>query len=126
LRNWASGYPLELDIFLPTENIAFEYHGEHHYWDVYHLGNYWQKIQRDKERREYCELNDITLFEIPYWWDKQVPSLLATIYKQRKDLIPDPGLGKSIPMDFEGIISGKESELMHGQEWDGEQDLTGW
>ena len=51
-------------------------------WDL--IGN---KKKRDKEKKEICKENGITLIEIPYWWDKQLSSLIATIHQQRKDLI---------------------------------------
>jgi hypothetical protein len=34
-----SGYPLELDIFIPELSLAFEYQGIQHYTDVYQAGN---------------------------------------------------------------------------------------
>ena len=34
-----SGLSMELDIFLPKEQLAFEYQGEHHFHDIYHIGN---------------------------------------------------------------------------------------
>ena len=76
-----------MDIFLPNEQLAFEYQGEQHYHDKYSIGSRWQQRQRDKEKKEICFENGITLIEIPYWWDKQLSSLIATIHQQRKDLI---------------------------------------
>jgi len=82
-----SGLPMELDIFLPKEQLAFEYQGEHHFRDVYHLGTLWQLKQRDEEKRIACRENEITLIVIPYWWNKETSSLAATIQKQRSDLV---------------------------------------
>lgn len=79
---------MELDIFLPQEQLAFEYQGEQHYQDLYFMGHGWQQRQRDHEKEKACQENDITLIEIPFWWDKKIPSLVATIHKQRADLIP--------------------------------------
>ena len=87
---------MELDIYLPNEKLAFEYQGEHHYSDIYSLGNKWIQKQKDEEKRKLCAENDITLIEIPYWWDKQIPSLVSSIHKQRKDLIPNNIDGQSI------------------------------
>ena len=98
-----SGYSIELDIFLPNEQLAFEYQGEHHYHDVYFMGYRWQQRQLDKEKKEICFENGITLIEIPYWWDKQLSSLIATIHQQRKDQVFDYNFkeGNPIPMRFE-------------------------
>ena len=61
--------PLELDVFFPKELLAFEYQGEHHYFDVYVLGDSWNQKQRDQEKRELCLQNGITLIDVPYWWN---------------------------------------------------------
>jgi hypothetical protein len=78
---------MEFDLFLPKEKLAFEYQGEHHYYDVYHVGNHWERTQRDKAKKELCEREGITLINIPYWWDKASESLAATIFELRPDLI---------------------------------------
>jgi len=63
----------------------------------------------DKEKQKLCKQNGITLIEIPYWWDKQLSSLISTIHQQRKDLIFDCNIkeGNPIPMRFEDdFVSG--------------------
>ncbi len=84
---YKSGLPMELDIFLPKEQLAFEYQGEHHFKDVYHLGTLWQQKQRDEEKRISCMENEITLIEVPYWWNKETSSLASTIHKRTKGTI---------------------------------------
>ena len=98
-----SGLPMELDIFLPKEQLAFEYQGRHHFRDVYHLGTPWhQQKKRDKEKRIACRANEITLIEIPYWWNKETSSLASTIHKQREDLIfPSMNESQQIPSTIE-------------------------
>ena len=89
---------MELDIFLPTENLAFEYQGEQHYYNLYFMRTDWlQQKQRDKQKKEACNENGITLIEIPYWWDRTKDSLMATVKKHRPDLIQDKVCSKPIP-----------------------------
>lgn len=76
---------MELDIFLPGERLVFEYHGEHHYINVYGVGN-WETQQHDRQKLELCNENGITLIEIPFWWDKQLTTLIATIQGHRPNL----------------------------------------
>ena len=78
---------IQLDIYLPRERLAFEYHGEHHFIDIFALGNRWHQKQRDDEKRTICEQNGICLVEIPFYWDFEKESLKATIQRQRPDLI---------------------------------------
>ena len=53
------------------------------------LGTLWhQQRERDEEKRKACKENEITLIEVPYWWNKETSSLAATIQKERNDLIP--------------------------------------
>jgi hypothetical protein len=83
----SSGVSMELDIFIPKEQLAFEYQGAHHYYDVYALGSGWNQQNRDKEKRETCKDKGITLIEIPYWWDKTLTSLKTTINHARQNLV---------------------------------------
>src|SRR5690242_7114310 len=90
---------MELDVYLPFERLAFEYQGEHHFKDIHAVGNKWMQQQKDEEKRKMCEQHDITLIEIPHWWDNRRPCLLATIHKYRPDLIPLGMIGDGVPID---------------------------
>jgi len=82
LRYSESNYPMELDIWLPKENLAFEYQGEQHYIDVgemkgWDLSSGLHELQsRDQEKREACQKAGIKLIEIPYTWDKSEDYIL--------------------------------------------------
>jgi hypothetical protein len=106
LQHNESGRPMELDIFLPKERLAFEYQGEQHYHDIYLLGSAWNQKERDEEKRILCREKKITLIEIPYWWDKQSPSLASTIRKERSDLLTT----YQIDTDIEPILTERISE----------------
>ena len=41
----------------------------------------------------------ITLIEVPYWWDKKISSLAATVYNQRPELFKEKPLGTPIPFN---------------------------
>jgi hypothetical protein len=85
-----SGRQMQLDVFLPTLFLAFEYQGRQHYHDHFNLGSHWTYMERDNQKRSTCKERGITLIEIPYWWDLQKDSLAATIHINRPDLIPLP------------------------------------
>lgn len=59
-----------LDFYIPMIKTAIEVHGEQHYKFVpfYHndkLG-FLRSQKRDREKREWCELNGIKYIELPY------------------------------------------------------------
>jgi hypothetical protein len=78
---------IELDVYLPNEQLAFEYQGEQHYVDIHVLGYLWVQKERDQEKKRVCKEKGITLIEIPYWWNFERTSLIATIHQHRPDLI---------------------------------------
>src|SRR5690348_14990287 len=88
---------IELDIYLQSKQLAFEYQGEQHYFDVYALGSKWYQTQRDQEKKTMCNENGITLIEVPYWWDFDKLSLISTIHDHRPDLFPIKPTLESIP-----------------------------
>jgi hypothetical protein len=65
-----SGVYLYIDIYIPVFMTAIEVHGEQHYnyTPFYHknLMDFVQSKQRDNMKKRWCELNDITLIELPY------------------------------------------------------------
>ena len=52
----SSGVPVELDVFVESLKLAFEYQGEQHYRPIYSLGgDYLAQKQRDNEKIEGCK-----------------------------------------------------------------------
>jgi hypothetical protein len=61
---------LELDVYIPKLNIAFEYQGIQHFEPVEHWGgkeSLEQVKQRDKLKKRLCEENNITLIYMYYY-----------------------------------------------------------
>jgi len=104
-------YPIQYDIFIPSLSIAFEYQGEYHYYDISVFqpdgSKSLQQIrQRDLIKEQLSIANGITLFQIPYWWDKQPQSLLNTIQSSRLDLNLTNQIGTGIPKQVPHIHKG--------------------
>ena len=78
---------MQLDIYVPSLGLAFEFHGEQHYRDVHMFGPQHQFRGKDEEKIEACAAKGITLFIIPYWWDLKRESLAATIYQRKPELL---------------------------------------
>lgn len=61
---------LYLDFYLPLKKICIEVHGEQHYKFVpfYHSNqlNYLKSQKRDREKKEWCEINGIKYIVLPY------------------------------------------------------------
>ena len=61
---------LRADLFIPNRNLIIEVHGEQHY--KFNKFFYKDKLSfyrakaRDSEKKEWCQLNDITLVEFNY------------------------------------------------------------
>lgn len=70
-----TGFPLELDIYLPEVKIAFEFHGRQHRTDE-------EQRERDKHKRKQCKTLEITLIEV--WTDTLTQDLFEVIKGQIK------------------------------------------
>ena len=135
---FSSGQKMQLDIYLAQANLAFEYQGEHHFYDVPIFGPSIQYSERDMEKRKACQQKGITLIEIPYWWDFELESLKATIHSFRPDLLSKPAKGAPIPnvpeekkgkeaiFGFLNFLGASLPPLALAQYYDGTEDLQGW
>jgi hypothetical protein len=78
---------MELDIFLPEINLAFEYQGKHHSMDTLHFGPNALQEMKDKEKLIACEREGIILIRIPHWWDMTRGSIKKTIGENHPQLL---------------------------------------
>jgi hypothetical protein len=64
---------LYLDFYLPLKKICFEVHGEQHYKFIafYHSNmlNFLKAQKRDREKQEWCDINNIKYIELPFHED---------------------------------------------------------
>lgn len=88
-----SGNLMELDIYVPSLRLAFEYQGSQHYSNNRnrkheHEGFRFTKYraQRDEEKRAACSALGISLIEIPYWWHASLVPLVNTLRFVRPDV----------------------------------------
>ncbi len=88
LQRCSENLLIQLDVYLPSQRLAFEYQGEQHYYDIYALGNRMIHSDKSNAKREACEMNKISRIEVPYWWQGDRIKLMATIQQHRPDLIP--------------------------------------
>jgi len=79
LTNLRTPNEIELDIFVPGKNVALEYQGERHYFDIETYGQQEKSLGIDSEKALGCGLRAVTLIEVPYWWKAGKATLLSTL-----------------------------------------------
>jgi len=78
---------MELDIYLPSLSLAFEYQGQQHFHTNSFFGDVTPKIVKDKEKMQKCKKLGITLVEVPYWWGESREEIVDMIGRVRGDLV---------------------------------------
>jgi len=86
IRFSTSRRKVQLDVFIPSLSLAFEFQGEYHYHDHDVFGKLAHQKRRDEEKRVACERVNITLIEIPYWWNQSKDFILTELGKRRPDI----------------------------------------
>lgn len=88
LKTYKNGWQ-ELDIFIPSLNVAVEYQGKQHFEPVSIFGGedgYNRTIKLDSSKHEKCLINNVKLFYFTY--EKTVPKeYYSKIYTDELDLI---------------------------------------
>eukprot|EP01124_Arcella_intermedia_P028076 TRINITY_DN5637_c0_g1_i1.p1 TRINITY_DN5637_c0_g1~~TRINITY_DN5637_c0_g1_i1.p1 ORF type:complete len:289 (+),score=44.15 TRINITY_DN5637_c0_g1_i1:606-1472(+) len=67
------------DFYIPGMKVVIEYQGEQHYFNVSSWGSLEYQQQRDKEKKHICQLHQLRIVEIPFWWDYSEHSLKQII-----------------------------------------------
>jgi hypothetical protein len=60
-----SSLNMELDVFVPSHSLGFEFQGSQHYSFHFFFGNATSQQLRDSEKKKCCEKSGITLIEVP-------------------------------------------------------------
>ena len=80
LTSQTTDYLLELDIYIPSLNIAFEYQGQQHFDEIPKaFAPFLLYSSRDEEKIRLCNERNISIIYVPYWWDKTTDSLISVI-----------------------------------------------
>eukprot|EP01124_Arcella_intermedia_P005423 TRINITY_DN13201_c0_g1_i2.p1 TRINITY_DN13201_c0_g1~~TRINITY_DN13201_c0_g1_i2.p1 ORF type:complete len:365 (-),score=76.33 TRINITY_DN13201_c0_g1_i2:29-1123(-) len=82
LCNPETGCPLEVDLYVPSEGIAFEFQGEQHYVQVRGFADVGRRKALDALKRELCRQKGVLLVVIPYHWDNTTNHFKAIISQQ--------------------------------------------
>eukprot|EP00026_Physarum_polycephalum_P001510 Phypoly_transcript_01512.p1 GENE.Phypoly_transcript_01512~~Phypoly_transcript_01512.p1 ORF type:complete len:1104 (+),score=195.39 Phypoly_transcript_01512:246-3314(+) len=95
----ANGSPMEIDVYLPDYKLGFEYQDPHHYFHTnYGKVALTEYKERDKMKKEYSHKKGITLLSIPFWWDWKPESLVATVQKERSDVLKGVDCKGALPL----------------------------
>lgn len=87
--HFPSGKQMQLDLYLPTLSLAFEFQGEQHFFEVHAFGPQKVYTDRDQSKRQACNSLGISLIEVPFWWDWNNESLAATVRAVRPELLTE-------------------------------------
>jgi hypothetical protein len=91
---------MELDIYLPSLSIAFEYQGHYHYHNNVIIGATDSIQKRDQMKQTESKRLGITLIPVPYTWRHDKETIIKLVNHHRPDLVPVPpfnSTGKNKP-----------------------------
>eukprot|EP00026_Physarum_polycephalum_P021620 Phypoly_transcript_24980.p1 GENE.Phypoly_transcript_24980~~Phypoly_transcript_24980.p1 ORF type:complete len:172 (+),score=27.54 Phypoly_transcript_24980:42-518(+) len=93
LKHPTSGAYLELDVWIPQLNIAFEFQDAYHYVPTWYNHISHEVVSKnDNVKRDIVQQKEITFVVVPCWWDGSTESLEATMHFHRPDLVPNYGI----------------------------------
>lgn len=76
-----SAHEIQLDLYIPSLDLAFEYQGLQHYFDVHVFGETENQQHRDVEKAVLCASNCLRVVEVPFWWNESETSVELTIQR---------------------------------------------
>ncbi len=79
---------LELDVYIPSRKLAFEYQGQQHYGPIEAWGGestFIKLSERDKQKEEICRKKRIRLFKVPYNAPLNRAYVEGIIFKNQRD-----------------------------------------
>eukprot|EP00026_Physarum_polycephalum_P001092 Phypoly_transcript_01093.p1 GENE.Phypoly_transcript_01093~~Phypoly_transcript_01093.p1 ORF type:complete len:1197 (+),score=192.21 Phypoly_transcript_01093:78-3668(+) len=98
--NPSTGLFLELDIWIPSLKICFEFQDLHHYDTTWYSQVPLASIRfHDQFKNEHVQKRADTLVVVPFWWDGTSQSLASTINFHRPDLLADCSLAPHVPLN---------------------------
>eukprot|EP00026_Physarum_polycephalum_P001094 Phypoly_transcript_01095.p1 GENE.Phypoly_transcript_01095~~Phypoly_transcript_01095.p1 ORF type:complete len:1190 (+),score=164.67 Phypoly_transcript_01095:101-3670(+) len=87
LRNPISGKAFEIDVWIPSLSLGFEFQDVYHFTTAWYYHRPLTTIQdRDTLKKGVILERGNTLVQVPYWWNSALESLVATIQFSRPDL----------------------------------------
>jgi len=111
VENYPLSSSLMVSYYFPTLKVAFLYQPLQSFGSLETIEGYNASLFSQRELVTVAQSNGVRLFLIPFWWDRSLSSLVATLL-QFQDLQQDlsshlrPEVGKPIPT-FEEIFSGR-------------------
>eukprot|EP00026_Physarum_polycephalum_P001768 Phypoly_transcript_01770.p1 GENE.Phypoly_transcript_01770~~Phypoly_transcript_01770.p1 ORF type:complete len:893 (+),score=154.72 Phypoly_transcript_01770:58-2736(+) len=98
--NPVTGRTLEIDVYLPSHHICFEFQDPYHYVSTWDSHAPLSSIQfSDDTKKEMIMTRGETIVLVPCWWDGLGESLAGSIKFQRPDLLPDAESCVPIPLN---------------------------
>jgi hypothetical protein len=108
-------------------SLALEYQGQTHYYSTHIFGQASNRQRADNIKREFAAKLGITLISIPFWWDKSLTSLAATIYSHRPDLSLDGLTSGVVPVKMPNKLQNKFYYVPNvPTNYKEDKDPTGW
>jgi len=84
-----SGAAVEIDVYVPSLKLGFEYNGRHHYEDVPMRSSLELQQKRDEEKKQICDKLGIHLLSVPFWWNHELSSLVSLMNEIPDISIPE-------------------------------------
>eukprot|EP00026_Physarum_polycephalum_P001724 Phypoly_transcript_01726.p1 GENE.Phypoly_transcript_01726~~Phypoly_transcript_01726.p1 ORF type:complete len:978 (+),score=124.21 Phypoly_transcript_01726:128-3061(+) len=86
---FSTGTYLELDIWIPEHQLAFEFQDAYHYVTTWYSQRSQDEVYEvDSTKKLLIQNRGISLVVVPCWWNGEADSLAATIHFERPDLHP--------------------------------------